>query len=241
MAQRILLAVVLVASLASLAIAAKPSDWHLCGEIWPKNRVISWIFNPVEGLPCVARDVFLMFDVVVLFDMVCRRFCEKLWLKDRIPTFESFPSVVRVSFSTFLKCGASLWMFGRCVWELRVRIWVQWKWWCVHLLVCLCCIWTFAFLISVDSSHFRRSMWMSWVAWNSKSCWKCCLKHLFPTMLDWRNVHLFLNFFINLRAWEHPWTTSLYSYPYLKPVVVFLSILSFICVLVFEEFGFSVS
>lgn len=33
MAQRILLAVVLVASLASLAIAAKPSDWHLCGEI----------------------------------------------------------------------------------------------------------------------------------------------------------------------------------------------------------------
>lgn len=33
MAQRILLAVVLVASLATLAIAAKPSDWHLCGEI----------------------------------------------------------------------------------------------------------------------------------------------------------------------------------------------------------------
>ena len=46
---------------------------------------------------------FFMFDVVVLFDLVCRRFCEKLWLKDRIPTFESFPSVVRVSFSTFLK------------------------------------------------------------------------------------------------------------------------------------------
>jgi hypothetical protein len=33
MAQRILLAVLLVASWASLAIAAKPSDWHLCGEI----------------------------------------------------------------------------------------------------------------------------------------------------------------------------------------------------------------
>jgi len=32
MAQRILLAVLLVASLASLAIAAKPSDWHLCDK-----------------------------------------------------------------------------------------------------------------------------------------------------------------------------------------------------------------
>lgn len=76
----------------------------------------------MEGLPYVSRGVFLMFDVVVLFDLVCRRFCEKLWLKDRIPTFESFPSVVRVSFSTFLKWGVSFWMFGRCVWELRVRI-----------------------------------------------------------------------------------------------------------------------
>lgn len=71
------------------------------------------IFNLVEGLRYV---VFLVFDVVLLLDLVCRMFCEKLWIKDRIPTFETFPSVVRVSFSTFLKM--------RClfldVWSVRM-------------------------------------------------------------------------------------------------------------------------
>ena len=62
-------------------------------------------------------------------------------------------------------------------------------------------------------------------------------KHLFHTMLDWRNVNQFLNFFYEFESVG----TSMNSYPYLRPVVVFLPFLSFICVLVFEEFGSSVS
>ena len=73
----------------------------------------------MEGLPCVSRDVFfLMFDIVVLFDLVCRRFCEKLGVEDRIRTFESFPSVARVSFSTFKK----MWSLFLDVWSVRMEV-----------------------------------------------------------------------------------------------------------------------
>ena len=61
---------------------------------------------------------FLMFDVVVLFDLVCRRFCENLWVEDRIRTFESFPSVARVSFSTFKK----MWSLFLDVWSVRMGV-----------------------------------------------------------------------------------------------------------------------